>query len=47
MADVLSFVIGNPQTREHPRLNLDENTQLEVSFQMVLHAGRWLLLVFV
>lgn len=35
IADVLEFVVGNPQTAEHPRLNLDENTQSQDSFQMV------------
>lgn len=34
-ADVLEFVVGNPQTQEHPRINLDENTQTERSFHMV------------
>lgn len=45
-ADVSEFVIGNPQTQEHPRINLDKNTQSEVSFHMVgsLVAGLYLCL---
>lgn len=34
-ADVLEFIIGNPQTQEHPRINHDEDTQSEGSFHMV------------
>lgn len=34
-ADVSDFVIANPQTQEHPRINLDKNTQSEGSFHMV------------
>ena len=33
-ADVLEFVIGTPQTQEHPRINWDENAQSEVLFHM-------------
>lgn len=36
-ADVLEFVVGNPQTQEHPRISQEENTQ----------AGSWRLIVFV
>lgn len=43
IADVLEFVVGNPQTAEHPRLNLDENTQSQDLF----HDGGRLGLVFV
>lgn len=30
---LLWSLFGNPQTQEHPGLNLDENTQSQVSFQ--------------
>lgn len=46
-ADVLEFVIGNPQTQEHPRINWDENAQSEVSFHMVCMLAGWLLVMFV